>query len=506
MVTIITCLALTIANVHVSANDDVIIQTNLSGAAINGLTPSGVAEHRTQADGSRRFKVEVEDVNLPAGTTLNVLVNGASLGTLTINSFRQGELERNTNDGQSVPNIAVGTTIVVRTQAGATVASGTFSAASPAPSPGASPTPSPSPGATPSPSPTPDGERARVNFELPSYTIAEDGRSINIKVIRTGDISRDSKVDYRSSDVSAQERSDYTTAAGRLFFAPGEATKTINVLITDDGFVEGDETFHLALFDASRSTSVGTTGTATVTIKDNDTTASAANPVDVPQSFIVQHYMDFLNREPEPEGLRAWQEIMHNCEPGDDRCDRIEVSSAFFRSREFQERGYFLYRFYSVSFGRVPRYAEFEKDMSRTSGFQSEAEQEANKALFSDDFVTRPEFTDRYDQFTTADAFVNALLNTAGVTVANKDALIASLQQGQMTRAQVLRAISESAEVRTKFFTESFVVMQYFGYLRRDPDALYLEWIRIMKEDSGAYRGMISGFLNSKEYRDRFGR
>jgi Calx-beta domain/Domain of unknown function (DUF4214) len=507
MLTIICGLAMAIALVPVSANDDVIVQTSLSGAAINGLVPSGVAEHRTQSDGSRRFKVEVEDVNLPAGTVLNVLVNGTNIGTLTINSFRQGELERNTNDGQAVPNVANGTTVAVRTQAGATVASGAFTAASPTPSPVISPTPTPSPGptASPSPSPSPGGERASVSFESANYSVAENGQSVSIKILRTGDISRDSKVDYRSSDVTAHERTDYTTAAGRLFFNPNEASKTITVLITDDGFVEGDETLHLVLFDAGRSTSVGTTGTTTITIKDNDTAANVANPVDVSSSFVVQHYMDFLNREPEPEGLKGWDDVLKNCPQGDDRCDRIEVSSAFFRSPEFQDRGAFLYRFYSVSFGRVPRYAEFEKDMSRTSGFQAQAEQEANKALFADDFTTRPEFTDRYAQFTSAADYVNALLNTAGVTVPNKDALIASLQNSQMTRGQVLRAISESAEVRAKFYTESFVVMQYFGYLRRDPDASYLEWINIMNR-TGEYRTMINGFMNSAEYRQRFGR
>jgi hypothetical protein len=497
IVAMISGLVLALASVVVSAGgNDVITQTSLSGSTLGGQTPHGVAEHRLSADGNRRFKVEVEDVNLPAGTALNVLVNGTSIGSLTINSFRQGELELETEHGQAVPNVSAGTVVTVKTQAGATIVSGIFGSASPTPSPGPTTTPSPKPE---------DNVRATVQFGAPNYTVAEDGRSLTITVTRTGDISRDSKVDYRSSDVSAQERSDYTTAAGRLFFAPGEASKTINVLITDDGFAEGDETFNLILFDASHSTEVGVPGTTTVTIKDNDTASSASNPIDSTRAFIIQHYMDFLNREPEPSGLRAWQDILNNCEQGDDRCDRIQVSSGFFRSTEFQDRGSFLYRFYSVSFGRIPHYAEFEKDMSRTSGFQTDAEKEANKSLFADDFITRQEFKDRYDQFTSPTDYVNALLNTAGVTSPNRDALIAALQNGQMTRAQVLRSITESAEVRGKFYNEAFVVMQYFGYLRRDPDSLYREWIRIM-DQKGDYRPMINGFMNSAEYRQRFGR
>ena len=508
MVVMISCLALAVANVTVLAGDDeVIVQTFLSGPTLNGLHPSGVAEHRTRPDGSR-FKVQVEDVNLPAGTVLNVLVNGANIGTLTINTFRQGEIERNTNDGQAVPNITTGTTVAVVTQSGSTVASGAFGSAAPTPSPGASPTPSPTPtpGATPSPSPSPspDNERARVSFESASYTVAEDGRSVAIRILRTGDISRDSKVDYTTTNGTAHERSDYTTAAGRLFFAPNEASKTITVLITDDAFVEGDETVNLMLFDAGRSTSVGTPGTAVLTIKDNDTAGGAANPVDVTKTFVIQHYMDFLNREPEPEGLRAWQEIVDNCPRGDSSCDKVEVSSAFFRSPEFQDRGYFIYRFYSAALGRVPRYLEFAKDMSSTSGFQTDAEKENNKNLFTQDFMARAEFADRYNNLSDAD-FVNALSNTAGVVLSNRDSLINALQTGQMARWQALRSITESAEVRGKFYTEAFVVMQYFGYLRRDPDALYLEWIRIMNENGGDYRGMINGFMNSGEYRQRFG-
>lgn len=494
IVAIISGLMLALASIGVSASgDDVITQTSLSGSTLGGQTPHGLAEHRLSADGNRRFKVEVEDVNLPPGTVLNVLVNGTSIGSLTINSFRQGELELETERGQAIPSVGPGTVVTVRTQAGATIVSGIFGSVSPAPTPTTTPSPKPE-----------DHARATIQFGAPNYIVAEDGRSLTITVTRTGDISRDSKVDYRSSDVSAQERSDYTTAAGRLFFAPNEASKTINVLITDDGFAEGDETFNLILFDASNSTEVGVPGTTTVTIKDNDTT-SAANPIDTNRAFIIQHYMDFLNREPEPSGLRAWQDILNNCEKGDDRCDRVQVSSGFFRSPEFQDRGSFLYRFYSVSFGRIPHYAEFEKDMSRTSGFQTEAEKEANKSLFADDFTTRQDFKDRYDQFTSPTDYVNALLNTAGVTSANKDALIAALQNGQMTRAQVLRSITESDEVRGKFYNEAFVVMQYFGYLRRDPDSLYREWIRIMDE-KGDYRPMINGFMNSAEYRQRFGR
>src|SRR5437868_252932 len=80
------------------------------------------------------------------------------------------------------------------------------------------------------------------------------------------------------------------------------------------------------------------------------------------------------------------QNILNNCAFGDTSCDRVSVSSAFYRSPEFQDRGYFVYRFYSVGFGRAPHYAEFVPDLARVSGFQSATELEASKVAFIADF------------------------------------------------------------------------------------------------------------------------
>jgi hypothetical protein len=67
-----------------------------------------------------------------------------------------------------------------------------------------------------------------------------------------------------------------------------------------------------------------------------------------------------------------------------------------------------------------------------------------------------------------------------------------------------LRELAESQQAYDKFYNQAFVVMQYFGYLRRDPDSLYLKWIDIMNQNGGDYRAMINGFVNSLEYRNRF--
>jgi len=117
--------------------------------------------------------------------------------------------------------------------------------------------------------------------------------------------------------------------------------------------------------------------------------------------------------------------------------------------------------------------------------------------------MARPAFASTYNGLTNTQ-YVDTLLATAGVTSPHRDFWIAALGNGTRTRATVLRDISESPEVYTKYYNEAFVVMQYFGYLRRDPDALYLFWIQEL-ETSGNARNMINGFMNSLEYRFRFG-
>ncbi|MEP6636271.1 MAG: kelch repeat-containing protein [Acidobacteriota bacterium] len=235
----------------------------------------------------------------------------------------------------------------------------------------------------------------------------------------------------------------------------------------------------------------------------NPAITSTANPIDDARFFVRQHYLDFLNREPDPPGYAAWQAVIDDCPPGDISCDRIHVSSAFFRSPEFQERGYFVYRFYPVSFGRKPDYDEFRPDIAKVSGFVSDAELEVAKVEFVNEFMMRPAFIAKFSELDNAQ-YVNTLLSTAGITHPARALWIAALGNGTRTRAQVLREIAESAEAYDQYYNQAFVVMQYFGYLRRQPDALYLNWIAHL-DSTGDYRSMINGFMNSLEYRARFG-
>lgn len=497
--TVVTGLALALAGgvVHASG-DEVIVTTFLSGAAMGGQIPKGEARHRSRPDGSD-FRVQVENVSLPAGTSLNVFVNGSRIGALVINSFRQGELERNTNDGQLVPAINAGTPVVVKTAAGATIVSGSFgSGTTPTPTP---PGPTPSPSASPSPSP--GDERYVARFSASAYRVAENARSVAITIVRSGNVTRDAKVSFATADGTASARTDYTASYGRLFFAPGETTKSFRVLVTDDSLAEGSETFKVRIVEASNSGSIGTPAVATVTIAD-DNTVPSANPVDASSFFVRQHYMDFLGREPEAEGLTYWKSKLDDCPNGDTSCDRIQVSSAFYRSPEFQERGFWAYRFYETAFGRRPRYAEFMPDMGKLNGAQTAAEQEANKVTFLNEFISRAEFRTRYDGLTST-AYVDTLLRTVGVTLTQRGTLINDLAAGRKTRGRVLRDIVETTQVYNKAYKRGFVAMEYFGYLRRDPeDDGYKYWLDYLNA-TGDYRGLVHGFIYSNEYRQRFG-
>jgi hypothetical protein len=355
-----------------------------------------------------------------------------------------------------------------------------------------------------------------VQLSAGNYTVAESAGHIIVTVTRINS-SSPATVYYATSDPSglaecktvtgnASQRCDYTQAFGTLRFAAGESSKTVTVPVIDDAYAEGNETFTFSLSKPTGA-SLGAQSTATLTITDNDSNSTAPNPIDGTDFFVRQHYLDFLNREPDPPGFRGWRDILNNCQSGDTTCDRIEVSSRFFRSAEFQERGYFVYRFYSASFGRKPNYAEFMPDMASVSGFLTDQEKEAAKVAFVQEFMNRQEFKNRYDSQTTPTAYVDALLQAAGLpNHPSRKNWIDGLTNNSLTRADVLRQLAESAEVYNKFYNQAFVVMQYFGYLRRDPDSLYLKWIEIMDQNSGNYRTMVNGFVNSDEYRIRFGK
>jgi len=360
-----------------------------------------------------------------------------------------------------------------------------------------------------------------VKFAAATSTVSEGNGSVQIVVTREGDAAGPATVNFATADTAglqacslvngiASERCDYGSTAGTLRFAAGEASKSIVIPLVDDVHVEAEETFTITLTNPVGA-QMGVTASVTVTIVDNDFTPTSKNPIDGIEPFVTQQYIDFLGRLPDPVGFANWVATLSGCPQGgfgenlNPSCDRVHVSSGFFLSDEFRGRGYFAYRFYEVAFDRRPLYAEFVPDMAQVGGAQSPQSELLSKAAYTDAFLNRTEFTSRYNGLSNS-AYVNALEQNAEITLSNKAELIAALDQSQKTRAQVLREIVESKAVEDKFFIRAFVAMQYFGYLRRDPDTIgFNNWVTTLNNDPSNFRHMIFGFLFSNEYRGRFG-
>jgi hypothetical protein len=227
--------------------------------------------------------------------------------------------------------------------------------------------------------------------------------------------------------------------------------------------------------------------------------------------FVQQQYIDFLGRMPDSTGFANWNNTLNNCPDGgfgenlNPSCDRVHVSAGFYQSLEFQERGYWAYRYYDAALGRRRLYkTEFIPDLQKVGGPLSPAQEAAAKDQYMNDFVQKAEFKGIYDG-TSNQGYLDKLEQTAGVTISNKATLVAALNGGTQTRAQVLRTVIESPEVFNKFFNRGFVSMQYFGYLRRDPDTIgFANWVNTLNADPSNFRHMIFGFIYSTEYRNRF--
>jgi hypothetical protein len=237
-----------------------------------------------------------------------------------------------------------------------------------------------------------------------------------------------------------------------------------------------------------------------------------ANAIDTAEYFVRQQYLDFLGREPEAGGFNYWSEQVNACNGEADciRTRRIDVSAAFFMSQEFKDTGSFVFRLYKGALGRQLRYSEFSADRAQVVGGPNI---EASKTAFADAFVQRAEFAQKYQSSMSADAFVDALLQTmndsAGVNLSSeRAALISRYNEGasmNASRALVVRQLVDHDSFASAVYNQSFVAMQYFGYLRRTPDAEGFNfWLNVMNGDSGNYRGMVCSFITSTEYQRRF--
>jgi CSLREA domain-containing protein len=367
-------------------------------------------------------------------------------------------------------------------------------------------------------------------FGTPSVTTVEDCDEVVFTVSRIGDTSTAASVDYATQSGTASDRTDFTATRGTLQFAPGETAMTISVLITEDSFTEGTETATITLSNGSGA-GIGNPSTATLQILD-DPPEPSVNPNDVAEQFVCQHYHDFLNRQHDVAGLNFWTNEIESC-GANAQClegKRVNVSAAFFLSIEFQETGFFAIRLQRLAFGKKSNtaasrigYDQFIRD-ARTLGdgvivLQPGYEQklEQNKQTYAEQIVGSAAFISKYPPALTADQYVDALFSSAGVVptpTERQDGIIAFGAGGTAGRVAAFRKASDSASLRAAEFRSAFVLMQYFGYLRRNPtdapdanDNGYQFWLAKLNTFNGDFvkAEMVRAFIISTEYRSRFG-
>nr|MDQ3747382.1 hypothetical protein [Acidobacteriota bacterium] len=371
-----------------------------------------------------------------------------------------------------------------------------------------------------------------VSFAQNALSVSEGVGKAVLTVTRNNSTGPAS-VSYETASGTASDRSDFNTTFGTLQFATGEASKTISILIDDDALVEGSETFNVTLKDPSGAALSPTGTSVTVTILDNDTSAPSANPLSDARFFVRRHYQDFLNRDAadDPSGFDFWSGQITACNALTDaqqKADcledhRLNVSAAFFLSIEFQQTGFLVHRFYTASYPDsparprgLPRFLEFLRD---TQGMQRgvvvgqgdwQTQLEANKQAFALAFVQRPDFQAAHGA-QDATTYVNSLFANAGVTPtdAERNAAISAFNNaggGNAGRAAALRSVAESASVTNALKNEAFVLMQYFGYLRRNPDDPpdlnfdgYNFWLTKLNQFGGNYVAaeMVKAFLSA---------
>jgi len=374
-----------------------------------------------------------------------------------------------------------------------------------------------------------------VEFSTNPMTVNEADGIALVTVLRVGDSSQPFTAFYGTFNGIASERSDYNAAIGWLQFAPGETSKTIPVFITNDVFVEDSESFNIIL--SGLNGAPVNTPFAEIIINDDDA-GGAPNPINASSFFVRQHYRDFLGRDPDASGLAFWTDQIESCgaDLGCREVRRINVSAAFFLSIEFQETGYLVYRTYKSAFGdttspnvagTVPviRLSEFLSDSQRVGqGVQVgignwQQKLEDNKNAYLLEFVERARFLTAYPTSMTAQEFVAKLDLSAGAVLSAEEqaqlvAILGATPSDPLKRAEVLRKVAEDADLNQKEFNRAFVLMQFYGYLRRNPNDFpdsnfggWKFWLDKLNEFNGNFirAEMVNGFLVSTEYRGRFG-
>jgi hypothetical protein len=313
------------------------------------------------------------------------------------------------------------------------------------------------------------------------------GVTVNISGASAARTITDSNGNYHFFNVDTDAFYTVRPALVNYHFSPGERSFSLLANKTD------------AVFTAERDAAI------------------VGNAIDTPDYFVRQHYLDFLGREPDDNGFNFWSDQVLTCN-GDADCvfaKRVNVSAAFFLSIEFQETGGLVDGLYRTSFDRAPRYAEFTPDNAAIArdivvgraGWEQQLA--TNRQAFLDAYVERPEFRAAYDGLSNT-SYVHQLLTHTRIiwTQDERNALVGGLTNGTLTRAVVLGQVAGDQRFIAAKRNQTFVMMEYFGYLHRDPDASgYQFWLNKLNQFNGNFEQaeMVKAFIVSSEYRQRFG-
>ncbi|MBV8859706.1 MAG: hypothetical protein JOZ02_22425 [Acidobacteria bacterium] len=252
--------------------------------------------------------------------------------------------------------------------------------------------------------------------------------------------------------------------------------------------------------------------------------------IDDSDFFVQQHYVDFLSRFPDQSGFVFWQNDINQC-GSNAQCievHRVNVSAAFFLSIEYQRSSYLVYKTYKAAFGNLPgkpvpvRRENLVPDTRTVLNGVIVGETNWDKTLdnninaYEQSFVQRSDFAAQFPASMTAAQFVDKLFSTAGVqpSADERNAAVNAFGAGNTAgRAAALRSVVESQTLDAAEKNRAFVLAQYFGYLKRNPDDLpdtnfdgYSFWLGKLNEFNGNFVAaeMVKAFINSTEYRTRF--
>jgi hypothetical protein len=326
-------------------------------------------------------------------------------------------------------------------------------------------------------------------FALPSYQTA----SINTPAdLAAGDFNGDGKLDLVSSGV-------FIGPDASVFLGNGNGTLQPAV---EFGMGPGAIAVSVADFNSDTRPDLALVANGEVSVVLIN--ATPGNP-DHSDYFVHQQYLDFLSREPDVFGFDYWKQQIDQCgnNPSCILDRRIGVSAAFIVESEFQQSGYFVYRIYKASFGRRPTYLEFTTDSKKVIG-GSQLDESKNTLINA--FAQTGAFKAVYPDNLSNTDFVNKLFDAAALTpfTAERQAALDALNHGA-SRASVLRSVVENPTFTQREYNPAFVQMQYFGYLRRDEEAVgYDFWLDVMSQQPNNYRRMVCAFITSGEYQLRF--